>query len=145
MSTIETDFAKFIEPLHLRHFSAGEFLLRKTRGSVRNSLPPRELWENILQTALVIDEIREIADAPIEIHSAYRSPEYNRAVGGERNSFHMRFMALDFASSGRTTKELQKIAKSLRGKKFGGRVFRGGIGLYPTFVHVDCRATEANW
>ena len=144
MST-EAAFAKFIDPLHLRHFAADEFLIRNTRGKVTNSLPPRELWENIIQTALVIDEIREIAAAPIKIHSAYRSPEYNKAVGGERNSFHMRFMALDFSCSKKTPKELQKIAKSLRGKKFGGRVFRGGIGLYPTFLHVDCRATEANW
>ena len=106
MST-ETAFAKFIEPLHLRHFASDEFLIRNTRGKVTNSIPPRELWENIIQTALVIDEIREIAGAPIQIHSAYRSPEYNKAVGGERNSFHMRFMALDFSCSKKTPKELQ--------------------------------------
>lgn len=144
MST-ETDFAKFVEPLHLRHFAPDEFLIRNTREGVKNSLPPKDLWTNIVQTLLVIDEIREIAGAPIVIHSAYRSPEYNKAVGGERNSFHMRFMALDFSSPKRTPKELQKIAKSLRGKKFAGRIFRGGIGLYPSFLHVDCRATEANW
>lgn len=41
-------------------------------------------------------------------------------------------------------------AKEMRGRTFhypDGRqfIFRGGIGLYPTFVHIDTRGVDANW
>ena len=138
-------FKQYIDSLGLRHFSAEEFLIKKSRGGVTNIEPPETLWPNIELTARVLDEMREIAGGAIEIHSAYRSPAYNRAVGGEKNSFHMRFMAIDVVCKTKSPKQLHKIAVSLRGKKFGGKIFRGGIGLYPGFIHIDCRSYEANW
>ena len=137
-----------IDGLGLRHFKGREFTPYWTsvRGGVVNSIPPENLWPNIVPTLFVLDEIRERLGSPISIHSSYRSERYNRAVGGEPNSFHQRFMALDWSAGSGTPAEWGKLARSLRGKltiKIPGRsapyLFEGGVGTYPTFVHIDCR------
>lgn len=147
----QKEYAAFIDRLGLRYFKGSEFAVYadRTRGAVRNSLPPEALWPNIIKTLVVIDEIRHRYGAPAEVTSAYRSPAYNRAVGGEAASFHMRNMAVDLVVD--DPKRFRKIAASLRGKTFklpengGTFVWRGGIGLYPSFVHVDCRGYDASW
>lgn len=151
MSTA-TELERFIDRLGLRHFKGKEFTpyWSRKRGSVSNTVPPESLWQNIVPTMIVLDEVREVVGKRITLTSTYRSPAYNRAVGGEPMSFHMRFMAVDFQSSVSPT-VLAKAAKLLRGKKFqlpgnaGEFVFRGGIGVYPTFVHIDTRGRDANW
>jgi uncharacterized protein YcbK (DUF882 family) len=52
----------------------------------------------------------------------------------------MRNVALDLQFDSRPSK-VAKVARALREE---GR-FRGGIGLYPDFVHVDTRGTNATW
>ena len=147
------DLAQFINRLGLRHFRGQEitdYATRK-RGKVTNSLPHESLWPNIVQTLVIADELREITGSPITITSAYRSPAYNAAVGGESNSYHMRFNALDLIPLKVTPRALAAAAKKLRGRKFqipgtnDSFVFRGGIGVYPTFVHIDTRGYDANW
>jgi len=153
MTADQTEYAAFIDRLDLRHFAGSEFALYadRTRNGVKNSLPPEGLWTNIIPTLLVIDEIRERAGLPITVTSAYRSPAYNRAVGGESASFHMRNQAVDIQCAALRASDLWKIAVSMRGKKFklpgngGDFLFKGGIGKYPTFVHVDTRGYNANW
>lgn len=142
----------FIDGLGLRWFKGKEFTpyWSRTRGSVRNSIPPEALWPNIVKTLIVVDEMREIIGKPIGVTSSYRSPAYNRAVGGEPMSYHMQFKALDIHSPVGPA-ILAKTARLLRGKRFdlpgnaGSFTFRGGIGTYPTFVHVDTRGYDANW
>ena len=36
-----------------------------------------------------IDPIRKLFDCPIVVHVCYRPPEYNRLIGGAKNSAHM--------------------------------------------------------
>lgn len=142
----------YIDSLNLRHFKGAELTpyWSRTRKGVSNSCPPEELWPNIAPTLAVLDEVRELAGKAITLSSTYRDPDYNRAVGGERMSYHMKFMAIDF-QGGKGPLQNAKIVKSLRGKMFtnpatGKRfVFRGGVGTYATFVHVDTRGIDANW
>lgn len=153
MTADQKEYAAFIDRLGLRHFSGSEFALYadRTRNGVKNSLPPEGLWTNIIPTLIVIDEIRQLAGAPVTLTSAYRSPAYNRAVGGEAASFHMRNQATDIQCASMSAAQLWRIAVSLRGKKFrlpdngGDFIFKGGIGKYPGFVHVDTRGYNANW
>jgi hypothetical protein len=45
-----------------------------------------------------LDKVREMWGKPIGANSGYRSPELNRAVGGARNSQHLRGEAADITA-----------------------------------------------
>jgi uncharacterized protein YcbK (DUF882 family) len=144
---------EFIDRLDLRYFRGNEFTpfwLRRTKG-VKNSLPNESLWPNIIPTVIVLDELRDELHASIRLLSTYRSPAYNAAVGGEAASFHMKFRAIDFQCAEGSPTIWAKQLRVWRGKRFrlpgnGGYFeFRGGIGLYPTFVHVDTRGYDVDW
>ncbi len=112
---------------------------RVTKG-VGNATPPVELWANIVPTIRLAEMVRAVYGATT-INSAYRSPEYNAAVGGEQNSMHMKNLALDFSCATGTPAQWAEL---LHQKRREG-VFKGGIGVYKTFVHVDTRGTNADW
>ncbi|SMH60625.1 DUF882 domain-containing protein [Azospirillum agricola] len=73
---------------------------------------------------------------PIQIVSAYRSPETNAMLreadgsGVAQNSYHMQGKAIDLRVPGLGLRQLQRAALSLRA---------GGVGYYPdsNFIHVD--------
>ncbi|MCP5361724.1 MAG: YcbK family protein [Hyphomicrobiales bacterium] len=72
---------------------------------------------------------------PIEVLSAYRSPETNRNLrkhsnGVAKNSLHMYGKAIDIRIPGYSIQNLRKVAMSLKA---------GGVGYYPRskFVHLD--------
>lgn len=150
--TQEQKLEEYIDSLGLRYFKGKELTpyWSRTRGGVSNSCPPEELWPNIVRTLVVLDEVRHLVGQSIRLTSTYRDPDYNRAVGGERMSYHMKFMAIDF-QGGKGPLGNAFIAKSLRGKRFKNPItgksftFAGGIGRYPTFVHIDTRGVNASW
>lgn len=45
-----------------------------------------------------LDKVREMWGKPIGVNSGYRSPELNRAVGGAKNSQHLRGEAADISA-----------------------------------------------
>ena len=128
-----------------RHFGAGEFTsyFAAVRKGVRNSAPPRGLWSNIVPTLRIVDDLRESFGRPCRILSSYRSPDYNRAVGGAAASQHMEFRALDISFDGVNAK---RVHDRLAEWRKAGR-FTGGLGLYPSsgFVHIDTRSGNATW
>ncbi|MFM2045240.1 MAG: hypothetical protein RLY86_3816 [Pseudomonadota bacterium] len=143
-------FEAYIGSLGLRYFKPYEFLVKGNQHANAqspafglNQDPPEELWPNIGPTAQVLDELRHRLKAPIVFASVYRSPAYNRAIGGAAASLHMQFMAVDFVVRATTTGP-QDWAALLRELRQQG-MFRGGIAAYPTFVHVDTRGHDSNW
>ena len=128
-----------------RHFGAGEFTsyFARERNGVKNSPPPKRLWKNLVPTLRVVDELRASFGKPCRILSSYRSPDYNRAVGGAAASLHMGFRALDIAFDGVDAKRV--YGRLVEWRKAGR--FTGGLGLYPSsgFVHIDSRGTNATW
>jgi uncharacterized protein YcbK (DUF882 family) len=87
--------------------------------------------------AFTFEMIRALYNKPIQVVSAYRSPEWNRLVGGARKSQHMYGKALDLKPpAGISVKRFYNDIKE-RAQTF----YIGGIGLYPTFVHIDIRWT----
>lgn len=141
----------FIDQIGLRHFRGSEltWLWYRTRKGLSNSCPPEALWENCIRPLVVLDEIRHQLGVSCRITSAYRSPVYNRAVGGEQMSYHLIFGALDFTSPAGPTISAA-VARELRGSRIklpggGSFLWRGGIGVYPSFVHIDTRGKNANW
>ena len=98
-----------------------------------NSLRPRikKLVETVLQP------LRDHLNVPIAIVSGYRSPEYNRKIGGARNSQHIVGNAADIKAEGIPPRELYEYI--LRMRRAGLLPTLGGIGLYRRWVHVDIR------
>jgi hypothetical protein len=138
------DYEAFLTALHLRHLTPLEILRPhfKVRGTVANCLPPRELWPNIATTLRVADEIRQQLGVGLDsIASAYRCPAYNAACpGAARASCHMQNLALDLVYDC-APEQVVKTAEALRAKSF----FKGGIGRYAGFTHIDARGTNADW
>jgi hypothetical protein len=141
-------FDKFAESLGLRYFAPHELRFlggshydHRSRAAGLNTLPPPELWKNIIPVAQAADEAREIFGSPIRILSGYRSPEYNRAVGGARYSRHMQFDALDLAPMNGHVATLHTILRRLRARG----AFTGGIGRYAGFIHIDARGQNVDF
>lgn len=143
------DFRTFIAGLGLTHFHPDEFLeLGASNGSGKckglNTFPPRALWPRIADTAIMLDRIRATLGTAIRITSCYRSPDYNACVGGEDNSLHSQFIAIDFTCQSGTPEIWRRVAVRLRGQDAR---FVGGIGTYGSqnFVHIDTRGVAKDW
>ena len=175
--TINNTFAAFVASLGLRHFSAVELLVNtnKVRNGVSNTAPPRELWQNIVPTIIVLDELRNRLGVPIHTLSTFRAKDYNDQIdGAAKRSQHLDFRAIDFTTPSLDMDDLAAAARKLRGTSFtapvaalklvaklapltaaalkinskGGKTtfeWHGGVAAYNTFVHIDCRGDDADW
>lgn len=106
---------------------------------------PEGLENNIIPTAQVLDELRYVYGFPIYVNSTYRTPEYNKSVGGARQSLHLRYNAIDFTVKDKTKLPmLYDLLKEWDGNHkfdFLPKADSMGLGLYKTFIHLDTRAT----
>jgi hypothetical protein len=138
------EYETFLAGLGLIFIKPAEVLMPhyKVRGKVKNSLPPRELWTKMPPTLKVADKLREKLGVPLKaVISAYRSPAYNAACSGAATqSQHMLNVALDLHFDCAPSK-VAEAAQALRSQGF----FKGGIGRYPGFTHIDTRGKNADW
>lgn len=64
---------------------------------------------NLKRLCVELEKVRKLIVKPLRIHSGYRSPALNAAVGGSKNSYHMKGLAADFdPPPGMTHDALQK-------------------------------------
>ncbi|WP_207637552.1 D-Ala-D-Ala carboxypeptidase family metallohydrolase [Desulfotruncus alcoholivorax] len=86
----------------------------------------------------MLEQLRErLGGRPVVITSGYRCPEHNRIVGGAKQSQHLLGNAVDIEVDGLVPGEVATAA---------GQVGFLGVGLYPTFAHVDVRQSgPARW
>lgn len=136
-------YTKFLEGLRLRHFEAHEITryAYALRRGVTNALPPEDLWENIVPVLNILDQFRHHYGAPVRITSSFRSENYNIAVGGARRSQHKVNAACDIQVRGMTPTKVFNRLKKLR----DAGCFRGGLGKYGTFVHIDTRGNNTTF
>lgn len=138
------DYTNYLNSLKLRNISAQDVIAAhaKERGSVWNMLPPREWWTRMGYTLRVIDRVSSEMRTPVkEIVSAYRTPAYNSRCGGaKRQSWHQANVAVDvqFDTSARN---VTSATRSLRDRG----LFKGGVGSYSSFTHIDTRGQNVNW
>lgn len=86
----------------------------------------------------VLQKIRNHFGKPVNINSAYRTPTYNKQVGGATYSQHLYGTAADIRINGVAPKDVAAYAESLLSNT-------GGIGIYNNFVHVDVRRNKSRW
>lgn len=86
----------------------------------------------------LLQKIRDHFKAPVTVNSGYRTATKNKAVGGAAYSQHLYGTAADITVKGVTPKAVAAYAETLMPKT-------GGIGIYSTFVHVDCRSAKSRW
>jgi uncharacterized protein YcbK (DUF882 family) len=110
------------------HFKRKEFACKCGCGF---SLPDAELLS-------VLEDVREHFGKPVNINSACRCPDHNKAVGGAPNSAHVQGIAADIDVKDVSPADVQQYVLN----KYQDRY---GIGTYNTFTHIDVRAAKARW
>lgn len=113
------------------HFSLTEFVSPRDPNR-----PSMAALANLRVLASVLEVLRARAGRPLKITSGFRSPEYNRAIGGAAASLHTTGMACDIAAPDDML-ELAALASQIEDI--------GGIGIYPGrgFIHIDIRRRPA--
>jgi uncharacterized protein YcbK (DUF882 family) len=86
----------------------------------------------------VLQKIRSHFGRAVTVTSAYRTAKHNKAVGGATYSQHLYGTAADIKVTGVKPADVYAYAETLLPNS-------GGLGLYPTFTHVDVRAVKARW
>jgi uncharacterized protein YcbK (DUF882 family) len=80
----------------MKYFNLKE--LTKTATGLPNT-PNAEAIKNLeFLVEKLLDPLRELWGAPVIVNSGYRSPEVNMAVGGVKNSQHLRGEAADITA-----------------------------------------------
>lgn len=139
-----TDYLRYLNGLKLQRVFPVQVIEAhaKAKGSTWNTLPPKAWWNRMGYTLKVVDRIaREMNVSEVEIVSAYRCPAYNaHCQGAKSGSWHQANMAVDVKFPVRASK-VTATARELR--NLG--LFRGGVGGYGDFTHIDSRGENINW
>lgn len=138
------EYFRYLNSLKLKSISAEQVIEAhaKQKGGVWNRIPAKIGWRRMAYTLKVTDRIaQEMNVSDVEIISAFRSPEYNaRCRGARTHSWHQHNLAVDVKFPVRASK-VTAMARQLRDEG----LFRGGVGGYWNFTHIDARGENINW
>jgi hypothetical protein len=88
-----------------------------------------------------------VANVYVQVNSWYRTPAYNRKIGGVSNSQHLTGKAMDVVFTVKTKRGLKRVPTKVL-FRIGGNCYRfahGGRGLYPNFNHFDVGPGPRTW
>lgn len=96
----------------------------------------KQVIANLKNLATALELVRsECGGAAIYINRGYSCPAVNKAAGGSLDSQHLQGKAADFEVEGVPARVVQsKMAD-----------WKGGLGCYAGFTHLDIRGTRARW
>ena len=137
------EYLRYLKGLRLRKVNPEQVIAShaKQRGDVWNTLPPKQWWNRMGYVLRVVDRIAlEMNLDHVEVISAYRSPSYNSRSGGRTRSWHQANVAADIRTPVGSHK-FTKVSRQLRDEG----LFRGGVGGYRNFTHIDARGQNINW
>lgn len=105
---------------HSPHFNPGELHCKGAESLLVH-------WPSLR----ALNELRARLGRPVRVTSAYRSPEWNKKVGGSKNSYHLQGRAFDLLyNGGDDLCELYEVARNIG---------FCGFGFYRSFIHIDTR------
>lgn len=112
------------------HFALSEFV------SINDPVRPSEEIIDQLKDLceLALEPLREALGRSLKVSSGYRSPTYNKQIGGAPGSQHCAGIAADIIMANDAEQlKAAAIASNIPGV--------GGVGIYPGrgFIHVDIR------
>lgn len=90
-----------------------------------------------IETVKILQAVRDYFGQPVTINSAYRTPSWNRKVGGATGSQHVKGTACDI-------KVANVPSWAVAGYLEDNFPYHG-IGYYSTFVHIDSRGYKSYW
>lgn len=120
-----------------RNFSLEQLIHSETaeRERVHNT-PGADIIENLRLLAKGLEQVQALTEFPLEISSAYRSPELNRRVGGAKTSQHTLGQAADF-----TCAEFGPPADIIKAIRDSDIEFDQCILEYARWVHISFSKT----
>lgn len=138
------EYSRYLANLKLKAISPQQVIEAhaKNKGSIWNTLPPKSWWTRMGYTLRVADRIAlEMSVRQVEVISAYRCPPYNAHCDGAKSgSWHQANVAVDVKFPVRAS-QVTAAARSLRDRG----LFKGGVGGYWNFTHIDTRGENVNW
>jgi hypothetical protein len=138
------EYTRYLATLKLQRISPKQVIEAhaKTKGSIWNILPPKAWWARMGYTLRVADRIAlEMNASEVEIVSAYRSPAYNsHCDGAASGSWHQANVAVDVKFP-MAASQVTSASRNLRDRG----LFKGGVGGYYDFTHIDTRGHNVNW
>ena len=114
------------------HFKMSEFSCKGKNCCGRSS----PMSETLLRA---LDKLRDLCGCPIVVTSGFRCNTHNKVIKGAEDSLHTYGMAADIKCPGHTPEWLAVHVRKIP------EFYDGGIGMYPTWVHVDVRGSLARW
>jgi uncharacterized protein YcbK (DUF882 family) len=137
-----------IENLRRKNFAPKDFLKSKTAdASLKDADSTNDIrnipnYSQLTAGMVLADKMQQIRDAikkPIEITSAFRSPQLNKEVDGAPNSWHMQFLACDFNIAGLEPHEAVLAIKATKISVDKVFVERGCVHLQTCFNEASNR------
>lgn len=92
------------------------------------------------QLVTLLQKVRDHWGKAVNVrsHSAYRTPQHNKSVGGERTSYHLYGRAADFHVVGVPNQEVYDYIDGLYPRSCG-------LGIYSWGIHIDTRSDRSRW
>lgn len=128
------------------HFTLFELTRTDNRAyiEVNRDVPNELLMNGYALAASLLEPIRVHYNKPLIVHSGYRSPGLNEAIGGSKTSQHMSFQAADFHVNGVDLEEVFNWIWKESNLRFGQLIGEGQIAGKFTWIHLSLGAPWSN-
>ena len=119
------------------HFTLAE--LTRTSSGISN-VPTDAEVKALEALALTLLEPVRAKFGPVSIHSGYRGPAVNAAIGGSKTSQHMKGEAADFHCPAAKLEDIMRWIVTESGLAYGQVILEGHTAGEPTWIHLSLGA-----
>jgi len=119
------------------HFTLSE--LTRTSSGISNVPTDSEVKALEALATTLLEPVRA-KFGPVSIHSGYRGPAVNAAIGGSKTSQHMRGEAADFHCPAAKLEDIMRWIVTESGLAYGQVILEGHTAGEPTWIHLSLGA-----